>query len=755
MKTTVRRSLRSLVSLVLVLALILSLSATAITGVAKASKDSKFQVGVGKASITGPITDISTGYNSLGDLMEGILMNLNARAFVMKQGSTYMCYVSAELVHLTESIKPGVIQELQSRGLTQYTEANTMIGCTHCHSSTSNVSWYGLYDLVNGVPGYDEESYGVIVQGIADAIEKANKDLAPGSVTAYYDDADVEAFNRSIIAYGWNKNVDLDLNDNAELVKAAAECTNKEMSVIEFKHDGEGGIGCISFFASHGTSNGINNTLVAADHKGYASYFIEKYKGNGYVCAFPQNESGDASPNQPQTKDVTAAFLRPNDINKNLKAIENEIVDGQQEADETLRILKGGKGVTKINLSKSIAYDYTTVDFSNVKVQKKYIGKWHMDYDDVDNAKTSVPCIGAAIIAGDEEGAPVDNAKEGTVRNNYYIDKDGKVVREEPVFADTIDLSGLEKLFDPLWPYAMKLLESDEYDDEQMEKVVCLACSGRDVLLDLKETTEPFQMFKIGELVIASVPFEYTTECARRINVQLSKTLKAAGVKHVVFSALTNSYSQYITTREEYAAQHYEGSTNLYGPWSDAAAKQILDGLAQNIVAGKHSDPGPGMTQSPSNLTSTVVKTYASATTPLPDSEDVGALVTDVKKSKYKNGQTVTATFKAANPRHITVLKLAGNTKLAPDDYSYMYVQKKINGKWKNVRTIADPYTYIRIPGFTDNVDQEVKVCWLIKKMGGGKVTNGTYRLVYNAVSLTATGYTNVKGYSSAFKIVG
>lgn len=35
---------------------------------------------------------------------------------------------------------------------------------------------------------------------------------------------------------------------------------------------------------------------------------------------------------------------------------------------------------------------------------------------------------------------------------------------------------------------------------------------------------------------------------------------------HVVLAGLTNTYSSYVTTREEYGAQRYEGASTIFGP---------------------------------------------------------------------------------------------------------------------------------------------------------------------------------------------
>ncbi|MBQ8063352.1 MAG: neutral/alkaline non-lysosomal ceramidase N-terminal domain-containing protein [Clostridia bacterium] len=727
------------VSLLLAMVMVLTVVSTAFAANAKSGT---VRVGVGKADITGPVTDISTGYNSLGDLMKGLLMRLNARAFIVETNGEPQVYVSAELVHMTESIKPGVLKELKKRGLTQYNEQNTMIAATHAHSSTSNTSWYALYDLINGVPGYDDESYDVICIGIADAIEEATNNLAKGSVTLAYGNTDIDTYNRSLLAARANKNYKSSAkNDTQE----SWNSVSKEMSLLVFIQDGKGDVGLLSFFPSHGTSNGITNELVSSDHKGYAAYYVEKQKGNGYVAAFAQAETGDVSPNEPNKKDVTKAFKRPADVDKTLDVIENEIVDGQQEADAALRLLKGGKGVTTINLSKTAATNYSVVDFSDIKVDKKYIGDHYIPYDDIDNARTAEPCIGAGIIAGDEEGAPVDNAAEGAVKHTFVKNEDGTYTKQKVDF-NVIDLSGLEKLFDPLWPYAMALLKSNQFDEEQMEKVVVLAVGHKGWELTgkpLMEPETPLQIFRIGEVALLACPFELTTEQGRRTKEVVQKTLSKAGVKHVINATYSNAYSQYMVTREEFAEQHYEGSTDLFGPWSGAALTQELDRLAQDMVKGQASKSTAAMrTSAPAAL----LYTYAAAVPTPIDVNDSGKLVEDVKSS-YKKGETVTAVFEAANPRSVSDLRIAGNKDLVPENYTYMKVQKLVNGKWKTVATDTDPYTYTRYHNHVSTY--RINVNWLTKKASAG-----TYRLVYKGIKKdTLLSYHKVTGVSSPFTV--
>ncbi|MBQ8062527.1 MAG: neutral/alkaline non-lysosomal ceramidase N-terminal domain-containing protein, partial [Clostridia bacterium] len=77
------------VSLLLAMVMVLTVVSSAFAANAKSGT---VRVGVGKADITGPITDISTGYKSLADLMYGLLMRLNARALIVETNGEPQVY---------------------------------------------------------------------------------------------------------------------------------------------------------------------------------------------------------------------------------------------------------------------------------------------------------------------------------------------------------------------------------------------------------------------------------------------------------------------------------------------------------------------------------------------------------------------------------------------------------------------------------------------------------------------------------------
>jgi neutral ceramidase len=83
-------------------------------------------------------------------------------------------------------------------------------------------------------------------------------------------------------------------------------------------------------------------------------------------------------------------------------------------------------------------------------------------------------------------------------------------------------------------------------------------------------TTMTLQTIRINELLLVAVPGEISTEMGQRLK---QASLQAAqytrqGITQVAIIGLANQYISYFTTPEEYAMQHYEGASTLYGPAS-------------------------------------------------------------------------------------------------------------------------------------------------------------------------------------------
>lgn len=114
---------------------------------------------------------------------------------------------------------------------------------------------------------------------------------------------------------------------------------------------------------------------------------------------------------------------------------------------------------------------------------------------------------------------------------------------------------------------------------------------ARTVACPLVPHVLPIQLIKIGQVAVAGVPAEFTSTAGRRLKATVSAVL-GNSISHIAISNYTNAYSGYVTTLEEYGAQHYEGASTLYGPYTLAAYQQEFEKLANAINTGVSTPVG-------------------------------------------------------------------------------------------------------------------------------------------------------------------
>ncbi|HSN97093.1 MAG TPA: neutral/alkaline non-lysosomal ceramidase N-terminal domain-containing protein, partial [Candidatus Nanopelagicales bacterium] len=97
--------------------------------------------------------------------------------------------------------------------------------------------------------------------------------------------------------------------------------------------------------------------------------------------------------------------------------------------------------------------------------------------------------------------------------------------------------------------------------------------------------TAPLSLVRLGGALLAATPFEMTTVVGYRIREELAALTHPdrPGDDDVILVGLTNSYLQYVTTADEYALQHYEGASTLYGPHTAAFLAHHLTCLARAL----------------------------------------------------------------------------------------------------------------------------------------------------------------------------
>ena len=239
---------------------------------------------------------------------------------------------------------------------------------------------------------------------------------------------------------------------------------------------------------------------------------------------------------------------------------------------------------------------------------------------------------------------------------------------------------------------------------------------------------------------------EFTTMAGRRLRDAVKSFLISLDSKefgnnlHVVIAGLTNTYSQYITTYEEYEVQRYEGASTLYGPHTLTAYIQEFKKLATALVNGQTLPSGP----QPPDLLDKQISLLAPVVV---DSTPLGVSFGDVKadvppKSTFRRGQQVNATFWSGCPR---------NDLLTEGSFAVVEMLRD-GGKWVPVYDDDDfsvKFKWSRQVKLSP--ESQATVEWRIPE----SAVAGVYRLRHYGASKSLFGaITSFSGSSSAFVVV-
>ncbi|WAS90354.1 neutral/alkaline ceramidase [Nannocystis punicea] len=666
-----------------------------------------YRVGAAIRDITGPSAElVMMGYSMPEQKAEGISTRLWARAFVVEHpcSGTRIAFVSADLGQVFQGVHLEVVKRLNGKfGADRYDFDNIALSATHTHSGLGGFSHYTMFNLAVG--GYDPDNFEAIVAGIVDAIVAADANLDHGVVKIAQGPLQDANWNRSPQAYAENPDPERAAHE-AEMMRD----TNTAMTVLRFERTGEGEldgqpIGMLTWFSSHATSVSNQNRLVSGDHKGLASYLTEKHFGADYtapspfVAAFAQSDAGDVSPSEVLVGEPKNTVVRPCDDSPDPDCddLENAVVHGTWQHERALELFDEAGEHLRGPAAGRLAF----VDMENVTVGPEFTGE--------DEHTTCHAAIGFSIAAGAEDGVAVAFIEEGIVYGDL--------------------------------PKVTLVPEDQECHEE---KTILLPV-GRMLPYPWSPTILPAQVLRLGGLAIIPAPFEVTTISGRRLRNTVLAALEGTGVTRAVIAGLSNGYSSYVSTREEYAIQHYEGAFTQFGPWTLAAWQQefseVAEALRDGVFAPHKATPldlsddqiinVPGVVaDSPCALLDAILCPF----------EKFGDVVVAPPASAGPD-DLVKVTFRGAHPRN--------NLRTGA---GYLEVQRDDGGTWKVVAHDWDPETRFRWrrTGGPLSPTSEVDVEWKIP----ADVVPGTYRLVYNGDAKSLLGaFTPISGTSPTFTV--
>ncbi len=695
--------------------------------------NSSYRFGSGIYDTTGPIGGSPTGHSDLvGHVLppqvpNGIHTRLYARAFAIESpcNGKRVMFISDDHGFPSALLRQEIINTIAEDPVLSkfYDSDNFMLSSTHTHAGTGGFgdgavlpatpdgtpqTISDIYALAIGQGGsvnyFDSDNFRIIVSGIVEAARRAHANIEahtdPEAIRMSIGELLNANRNRDPLAYRQNSP-----SERARYVDANGNEVNvdKRFVQLDFVRSSGSAVGVLNWFGVHPTAMGNHNRLVSSDTKGYASLGFEKLMGTVYeadsgsadnfVAAFAQTDEGDA---------VVDLFVFDPDVNgsdapgdgvpyRNRFGTDDpyEFSDpgyalGSQKAVEAFgtkelaqALQQFGQGDT---ISGPIDYRAFWVDMSAITIDDPVVldGLSFADRPAAlyaDNPKTTCSSgAGLGFLAGAPNGFGVIAAGNACIasapepylddaRNHYngLFNGPGYFAVFTGNMPSTVPVDGV-LIADTAAPV---LCQRATIDPE-------IAChKEKPVVADYPSFLAPFQIFRVGNLAVLGLPWEVTTMAARRLRQTVLDALAPVGVDTVVIAGMSNGYLSYLTTREEYSAQMYEGGSTVYGPWQLAAVQQESRRLALSLANGQPAPQGPV----PETLST---GDPAPITTDQP--ADFGNLLIDANP-EYQQGDTVDVSWQAGYP---------GNDPKIMS--SYLYAERRdAQGGWDVVATDKDP----------------------------------------------------------------
>ncbi|KAJ3308403.1 hypothetical protein HDV04_001333 [Boothiomyces sp. JEL0838] len=620
-----------------------------IVGVFSLPAQNGITVGFGKSDITGPIGEIDLmGYAKLGQQANGIHLRLQARAFIFGSAEKRVAYVSIDAGQTSHFVKDRVIKKLNNPA---YTEDNVMISATHTHSGPSGYLENFLY--VANVFGYIEEEREALAMGIADAIRKADVMFQSNQqfqLTVQTGNLEGASRNRSPTSYLANPVDERNQYDGD---------VDKLMTVLGIRDFNGNTQSFVSWFAVHGTSMNETFEYVSGDNKGYASHLWE-VNNPGFVAAFSQSNAGDVSPNtmapvcidsglpcdgsKTSCPDSQGVFHISKCIGFGPGGYDNFLstkLIGQKQADGAKSILQSGAITVTSN---QVDYRHVYVDMSTVKLNINGT-----------QVQTCKPAMGQSFAAGTTDGPGVDGNYQGLGSGGAGLNFIANILQYV--------LAPGQKL-----PEATQELQACH-----APKSVLLATGEYTIPYTWQPTKIPLQLFLIGrKFVIIGQPSEITTMAGRRLRKAVLNQLVQDGTvdsdAHIVIAGLSNIYTSYVTTYEEYLQQRYEAGSTIFGP-------HTLEAYINQFSQLAHSFSTPNVNLNIAQADREGQYTELSLNDQLihhvvTDGGPFGRVNQNVQSS-YHIGDTVNVKFECAHPRNHGYFN------------KFAVVEQSVNGSWQ------------------------------------------------------------------------
>ncbi|KAK0558626.1 hypothetical protein OC844_005007 [Tilletia horrida] len=726
--------------------------------------------GLGIGDVTGPITGVGMmGYASLPQVNTGLHLRERSRAYIVgsisstapapEEASALLrqaqddegndidpvdgdaarwIFVISDICMGDTAIRRAVVDQIRESYPGLYGERNFAFVGTHSHS--------GVGGYVNAlapsvtIGGIVTQAFDAIVNGTVRAIVNAHNDyearrtrLLKAGATASISFGNTTLrdahINRSKYSYS--------LNPAAERAMYDSDLDD-EFALIRFDEDAKAQ-GFLSWYAVHGTSLYENNTLTSTDNKGLAAVLYETMTQpdlmpgkNTFIAGFSQASVGDTSPNTLGARCPDGSDCN----NQHSTCATDKKVKMPFGPNVTVSTCLGrGPGFgDEVALAQSPtgSYDWKSnqviaqkqVDAA-ASIMKKPLDKLAKVQGVVNSVKLNVDMSKFAFTL------PNGTAAETCAAALGYGFAGGTT--DGPGVADFQQGQNTTDPHDSLWDVIRFFFKqpSKEQMACQAPKRVLLDVGNQHLPYDWAPSIVETQILQVGNMFVIVVPGEFTTMAGRRMKEAVRKAVRGIQLLEegqepiVVIAGPANTYSHYITTREEYTAQRYEGGSTLFGPNTLDAYLYIYTNML--IPALK---PGAGKLAPGPLATINTAKAFHPGQRKQPDTTPWGKKFGDVviqPQSEYTIPSSSSAA--ASAPANVTAVFIAANP--ANDlrlERTYLEIQRfdADSTIWNTVRTDAHASTTMRWTAGSLGTSR-MEVAWNIEP----GTPAGRYRMMY------------------------
>jgi neutral ceramidase len=503
----------------------------------------EFQAGAARADIT-PMPGYPMGGHSLaGQIGRGYWTRLRAKALYLEdtQGRAIVL-VSCDLWSIPGGLADRVAERVgRQLGTTNLSREQIILAATHTHQSPGNFSTDPFFNAFASLqPGFDPALFDFLADRITQAVLAAAQAKQPARL--FFNEKAVAGLfrNRSFEAFTLDPESRDIIAANAALPVGpvspgyphanAWRAVHPLVAVLRAEKRAQPGvvIGAAAFLAAHPTAMSPRTEVYQSDVFGVAAALVEEKlnaANPSAVVAIFNGAEGDVS-----------TCWENQDRRDALKM-------GRLLADNLSGLLTGGQAV-----DGELNWRFARFQLAN----RQYTD----EHGQLRRTDTQAE-VGVATMGGAEDGRSIYfelGWKEGErgPRDPEHPEQGPKQPALHPEFLPFKANPFLTRLVARLAP---------------------------------PPHVAPLGVYRLGRLVLATLPGEFTTVLGRRIAAQLAQVCQPTPAK-VLLIGPANEYVYYFTTPEEFDAQHYEGSSTLYGQAAGALVQHDLKELATDCALG-------------------------------------------------------------------------------------------------------------------------------------------------------------------------